>query len=341
MRIFFMQYHFYGFLLLLFMLSTHVMERKPRVTHLNNKQLEKINKRSAQRTLQRQKIFDALQKKPIMVFENEIIHLDVPSYDYGSWWLNDSEVGGKYLLALVDSRIKNQQNVDIPLIKEFAGEYYPVLPPLYYALRKDVYSEITKKLLLHGANPNQMFGKWPALHEAVSEGAVENVKLLLEAGADACAVDTVHNSTALHVVARGSYWPFPNDARYAIMKLLLQYGVDPNTADRDGRTPLFHAVRCEKPEETILIRLLLEHGARTQIFDERGDTPKTLAQAVDNRYDAGVQFIEQWAKPIHLCRFLARGEHSLPDEIWLKIAQLCYVKKVIEKVTKVASSNDN
>lgn len=85
------------------------------------------------------------------------------------------------------------------------------------------------------------------LKKAVMTKNIENVRELLQQGADPNEVDN-WNRTPLFVV-----W---NNVEIA--RLLIQAGADVNHVDKDGETPLWKAVRNGFPE---LVNLYLENGA--------------------------------------------------------------------------------
>ena len=59
-----------------------------------------------------------------------------------------------------------------------------------------------------------------------------------------------------------------------IVKLLLQYGADPNSRDSDGRNSLFLAEGLfKRKEHRNIVNLLLEHGADPNCLDKNRNTP--------------------------------------------------------------------
>ena len=84
-----------------------------------------------------------------------------------------------------------------------------------------------KALLACGADPNARApsGEW-LLHVAVRDQAIDMVRALLEAGADANAKDRDSGDNALHLAAYDGYEEG--------IRLLLEYGGDATQHDADG-----------------------------------------------------------------------------------------------------------
>ncbi|XP_049770205.1 cortactin-binding protein 2-like isoform X1 [Schistocerca cancellata] len=105
------------------------------------------------------------------------------------------------------------------------------------------------------------------LREAAEEGAVEEVRALLAAGADVGAGDEVYGWTALHWAAgRG-------DA--AVVRLLLSAASDPNARTLGGQTPLHLAARNGHAEAAAA---LLQAGADRGVRTDWGNTPLDFAR---------------------------------------------------------------
>lgn len=115
------------------------------------------------------------------------------------------------------------ENKASPNQQDWQGE-----SPLFYAMRSDEkHTEIVKKLLAAGADPNLASSgyRYTPLIQASSLGLTEIVRLLLAAGADATATNAV-GQTSLHLA---------NHA--AIVKLLVAAGAHREARDQGGRTP--------------------------------------------------------------------------------------------------------
>ena len=66
------------------------------------------------------------------------------------------------------------------------------------------------------------------------------------------------------------------NAQTDVLQALLARGCDPNTRDREGRTPLFAALE-HGPQALPLVRLLIAHGGNPEAADANGETPLGLA----------------------------------------------------------------
>ncbi|MHC4155680.1 MAG: ankyrin repeat domain-containing protein [Planctomycetota bacterium] len=103
------------------------------------------------------------------------------------------------------------------------------------------------------------------LHRAAKKGDVEEVKRLLDQGADLEARDKA-GSTPLHL---GSY-----TGRYEVVKLLIAAGADLNAKDDWGSTPLHDAIYSRRRD---VAELLIAKGADVKIRNKSGETPLSLA----------------------------------------------------------------
>jgi hypothetical protein len=105
-----------------------------------------------------------------------------------------------------------------------------------------------------------------ALSQAVSDGDVQAIKNLLEAGADANPRDA-YGSTALHrAVAQGNA---------VLVERLLDGGADANARDDQGRTALHIAA---SQGNAVLVERLLAKGADVNAADKNYETPLLLSQ---------------------------------------------------------------
>ena len=210
------------------------------------------------------------QEKPIMVYEQEIIHLDLSK---SGWFFNgddsphkilDKQVKAVSLNLLIESRIKNRQSLDIPVnvMATRDGRMYEGFPPLIEATRKVEYFAILKRLLALGADPNITYFSRSPLNSAVGYNNCKAVAALIVAGADCKNKSLLANATTT----------------IQIMELLLANGADPNERLKNGKTSLFCQAPCEiKPSQVSLacrkMELLLMHGADPNARDNAGRTP--------------------------------------------------------------------
>ncbi len=117
-------------------------------------------------------------------------------------------------------------------------------------------------------NPFDFMGR-TALHTAASQGLLDEVRELLDKGADVNARSRWEGCTPLHVAAEANC--------FRVAELLLARKAEVNVKDDFGRTPL-HSVA--KGGNVDLARLLLERGADVNATaGTGGDTPMHTASA--------------------------------------------------------------
>ena len=110
-------------------------------------------------------------------------------------------------------------------------------------------------------------GATPFLRAAQS-GDVTLMKLLVAHGADP-KIATAHNDTALAVAAgigwvEGVTYEWSPEQSLEAVKMCLDFGIDPNVADDQGRTALHGAAHKGR---TDVIQLLVDHGANLEAHD--------------------------------------------------------------------------
>lgn len=111
-------------------------------------------------------------------------------------------------------------------------------------------------------------GKPPALHKAILRRDIEEVKSLVNQGADLAAKDKI-GLTPLHLAAY--------TGPYEVVKFLIAKGADVAARDDDGSTPLHRA--CDRGRKDVA-DLLIEKGADVNLRTKLGLTP--LSHAVDS-----------------------------------------------------------
>jgi ankyrin repeat protein len=128
-------------------------------------------------------------------------------------------------------------------------------------------------LLVRGADPNEYLDNPPFWHpleaaiEEIERGAsmttvMRMVRLLLLHGANVNAWDRERTLTPL---LKAIYFPIvgPNEPRLTdLIRLLLEFGADPNVESDDGLTPLKYAVARQ---DTGLVAEMLKRGANKTI----------------------------------------------------------------------------
>lgn len=122
-----------------------------------------------------------------------------------------------------------------------------------------------------------------ALHIAAAGHRVEIAKILLNTGADVSAAGNHLQCQPLHYAADGClnnpFWDA--ERQIAMIRLLLEAGAIIDGSDKNGATPLHHAVRNRC---AVAVKCLLAAGADVTLKSKSGSTPFHVAvQSLDRR----------------------------------------------------------
>jgi ankyrin repeat protein len=132
-----------------------------------------------------------------------------------------------------------------------------------------------RDLLAQGASPDARDGEGrPPLVSAILGNSVALVGLLLESKADVNAIDE-HGWTPLHFTA--------DEVLPQMASLLLAKNADPNVRDDEGNTPLHRAVFSARGRDEV-VRLLRKNGAKDDVKNKSGETPKSLAERLGETF---------------------------------------------------------
>jgi ankyrin repeat protein len=167
---------------------------------------------------------------------------------------------------------------------------------LHYAASDKNGADLVRALFMHGAHPNprttkdsreyvyagvNLTGATP-LFLAASLGNVETARALVRAGADPF-MTTDKGTAPLHVASWGGspyFRDWTEDEKknlFEMTKLLVELGADVNSAGEHGWTALHGA--AYKGVDAV-VQFLVDRGARMDVFDEYGQTPLSIANAV-------------------------------------------------------------
>jgi ankyrin repeat protein len=204
------------------------------------------------------------------------------------------------------------------LLLELTPDGGHVAEQLDYSLRQAVLSqreEAAKLLLDWGANPNKsdVDGKSPLFHAMsclTDPRSTAIVRLLNDHGVDpgSMAVEQLDYKLRQAVLLQ----------REEVIKLLLDWGADPNRGDVDGKSPLFHAMFCVTDSgSTAIVRLLRDHGADPGSMASRqsdrslwpADAPRVAQQTtagVQYQCSDTIQFLLGYGIDINICN--GKGE---------------------------------
>jgi cytohesin len=167
---------------------------------------------------------------------------------------------------------------------------------LHYAALEPEGAALVRTLVDRGANPNlrsttdtrenttagvSLKGATP-LFLAASKGHVDTVRALLAGKADpSIATDT--GTAPLHVASWGGDPNFRDWSEeekknlFEVTRLLVELGGDVNSAGEHGWTAL-HGAAYKGVDAAI--QFLIDRGARTEVFDEYGQTPLSIASTI-------------------------------------------------------------
>jgi ankyrin repeat protein len=167
---------------------------------------------------------------------------------------------------------------------------------LHYAASDKNGADLVRALFRHGAHPNprttkdsreyvyagvNLTGATP-LFLAASLGNVDTARALVHVGADPF-MTTERGTAPVHVASWGGspyFRDWTEDEKknlFEMTKLLVELGADVNSAGEHGWTALHGA--AYKGVDAV-VQFLVDRGARMDVFDEYGQTPLSIANAV-------------------------------------------------------------
>eukprot|EP00730_Choanoeca_flexa_P008002 TRINITY_DN12421_c1_g5_i4.p1 TRINITY_DN12421_c1_g5~~TRINITY_DN12421_c1_g5_i4.p1 ORF type:complete len:577 (+),score=87.60 TRINITY_DN12421_c1_g5_i4:441-2171(+) len=128
---------------------------------------------------------------------------------------------------------------------------------------------ILERLVAAGADVNA--GKPNPLFEAIHQGSLREIEVLIQAGADVTVREEIDDRTPLHQCTKGRSFD-----GHTIASLLIAAGADPMAKDKNGDTPLHLVSERGGPCVTAMQAVLLKAGANPFYHNKRGETPTRI-----------------------------------------------------------------
>ncbi len=144
-------------------------------------------------------------------------------------------------------------------------------------------TEVVEILIDNGVDCNEMFEDRSLLHDAIGDGNIEGVKLLLDKGANVNIQDEDGN-TPLHQLLRSS-----GQESLEIAKVLFKKKADPNVRNKQGLTSLQDSVLWK--DSIKRLKLLIDNGAYVDIEYPKGITILDHALINYNKDDKSLEKI--------------------------------------------------
>lgn len=209
-------------------------------------------------------------------------------------YISSKKTQYKFVKLLLDLKI----DPNLPITK----------PPIGILCNHNVRLDILKLFVDAGLDPNtpiKVYGSSKRLVKHImqheSEESFEMTKLLVDAGA------TIEDDDLFCVISMGR-------DKKDILELLLAKGANINTRDREGNTPLMHAMQNKK---TGIVELLIRKGADPFIANKKGKTPFNISLSGSITQLMLTEYQKRAKKQAYseIMTFLCMSRGEIPNEL--------------------------
>ncbi|MBN8827378.1 MAG: ankyrin repeat domain-containing protein [Sphingobacteriia bacterium] len=254
------------------------------------------------------------------------------------------------------------------------SQYYDNKKPLTLAIKHKLNISIIEKLLSHSPNIPSL-----TLETAINSANIEAIFLLLNKGIVPSQVQldyiidiaitekseklleilftkyNVDPNRILHQKNQSLLYIALENGNKEAVELLLKYKADPNFTETETDKPIFalfkekylNSWECELKfdvNKKQLLNLLLEHGAKTNVNNNRNDTPLAIASIHNLDIEIIKELLNKGANPNSLCEADLRKTISHPGGQVIKLLLengLIPNKNIAAEITKRAIKSNN
>ncbi len=151
---------------------------------------------------------------------------------------------------------------------------------LFYALDSDDIYTVQSVIHAQEINLKNKAGVTPLIHAITTGKSIDIIDYLLSWGADPNLADGFGLNPLMHIIRSATLEASMSDTSYALTALLLSYGANPNSTNREGDTAVIYALKYLGTKSKPLIKLFLNFYADCSIKNNRNEGALKVAQVL-------------------------------------------------------------